>query len=192
MPRPHRIDLPGRPLTFDREKAAVVLERMSEGETLTAICREPDMPPMSTVRSWAGNPKLAWFGAAFAQARRDQARVLAEETIDIADKSVSAEKITQIYAAQLRVNSRRWLASRYDAETYGDKTIQPAGANATVHVYLPQKGGQPGDFGPGDRPGPATDPGPGRGRRGLNGGGWLRPTRPGQAGNPGHSASALL
>ena len=48
-------------------------------------------------------------------ARKDKARILAEQTIDVSDTENDSPKATN------RIKSRQWLARCYDTETYGDK-----------------------------------------------------------------------
>ena len=100
MARPKNLAaLTGRPSTFNLAQASRVLERMCAGEALTRIGRDPDMPAATTVLSWAENPRRAWFGAAFRAAQREQARVWSEQRLEIADETVNATAVHQIYSA---------------------------------------------------------------------------------------------
>jgi hypothetical protein len=139
MARPKNLAaLTGRPSTFNTAQACAVLERVSNGEALTVIGKEPDMPASTTVLSWAET--RPWFKAALQQAQRMQARHLHEEQLPIADSTAGAKSVAEIYSAQLRCNVRRNLAKHLDPETYGER-VMPAGAGggATVHIYLPGK-----------------------------------------------------
>ena len=120
-----------------------MLERLSKGEALTVIGKEPDMPACSTVLSWADN--RPWFKAALQQAQRLQARHLHEQQLPIADSTVGAQTVAEIYSAQLRCNVRRNLAKHLDPDTYGDRVL-PAGAGggSQINIFLPAKG-DPGD-----------------------------------------------
>ncbi|WP_433995712.1 hypothetical protein [Bradyrhizobium tropiciagri] len=44
---------PGRPTLYTAEIAATILGRLSEGQTLRAVCRDEALPAESTVRLWA-------------------------------------------------------------------------------------------------------------------------------------------
>jgi hypothetical protein len=49
--------------------------------------------------------------------------------------------VHEIYSAQLRCSQRRWLASKYDAEIFGDRVMLPAPGGAQINVYSPAKPG---------------------------------------------------
>ena len=43
----------GTPSVYTAELAEEICARLAAGESLKAICRDPDMPPFSTVQGWA-------------------------------------------------------------------------------------------------------------------------------------------
>jgi hypothetical protein len=62
--------------------------------------------------------------AMLAQARKIAASALAEETVDILENAdETKEALTK---AKLRAENNRWLASKYDRETYGESAPQVA------------------------------------------------------------------
>jgi hypothetical protein len=143
MARPinlHR--LTGRPTRYTIEVAAEILQRMSDGEPLHRICNDPDRPDLpsdNTVRGWADSGKHPGFAEAFRRARQHQAHRWFEETVALADESQCAETVPQLGSYQLRVNARRWAASRIIPEEYGERVPPAAGGGATIHIYLPGK-----------------------------------------------------
>jgi hypothetical protein len=110
---------------------------MQAGELLCHITQDPDMPPATTVRSWASNPKHAWFGEAFRKAREDQAHAWFEECIGIADETVNAEAAHQVFSAQTRIRARQFASSRILPHEYGDKPHPATHDGAIVRIYLP-------------------------------------------------------
>ena len=44
----------GRPSSYTKEKALVICERISSGESLVQICKDDGMPPCKTVFVWLG------------------------------------------------------------------------------------------------------------------------------------------
>lgn len=83
---------------FDIELAHAILQRMADGESLTAICRTAGMPTATTVYRWAG--RYEDFGEAFVLirtlARRNRAArtARARATAAKARKGVKNPKIT--------------------------------------------------------------------------------------------------
>ena len=102
----------GRPSTFSPEIAAIICERLAEGESLRKITSDSDMPSMYTVYYWIG--QQAEFANQYAHARADQADTLADEILHIADTDPDASK------ARVRVDARKWVASKLKPKKYGD------------------------------------------------------------------------
>jgi len=123
-----------RPSRFDQETADAICERLISGESLRSICETEGMPDKATVCRWlaANEP----FRDQYARAREMQADILADETLDIADDGrndwmekygkdgeqvgwqVNQEAIGR---SRLRLDARRWYASKLAPKKYGDK-----------------------------------------------------------------------
>lgn len=115
----------GRPSKFTQELADQICTRLAEGESLRAICRpegndDESMPHIGTILRWVGeNPG---FREQYTRAREVQAETLADEIITISDGSKFADDdATQIARARLRVDTRKWVASKLLPKKYGDK-----------------------------------------------------------------------
>lgn len=105
-----------RPSDYSEELASTICLRLSQGDTLIALCREDDMPDKSTVFRWlAKHPE---FRDKYARAREEQADVFAEETVVIADETQDPSK------ARVQVDARKWFASKVAPKKYGDKIAQ--------------------------------------------------------------------
>ena len=96
------------------------------------------MPSTSTAIVWLADEGKVEFQAQYARAREARADYLAEELLEIADDS-SGDTITDKdgntrvdseFAARsrLRVDTRKWLASKMAPRKYGDK-IEHTGAD---------------------------------------------------------------
>ena len=104
-----------RPSKFTPDLWAGILARMSQGETLTSICKDEGMPASRTVREWGEkDPDLA---AEYARARSDGFDAIADATITIAD-GTDPEMVN---CARLQVDTRKWLLARWDPKRYGDR-----------------------------------------------------------------------
>lgn len=128
----------GRPSDYTPEMASILCERISKGDSLRAICREDEMPGQSTVFQWLAANKE--FAEQYARAREAQADFYAEEIIEISDDGTNdwmerrseAEKGAgvntgwvlngeHVQRSRLRVDARKWFASKVAPKKYGDK-----------------------------------------------------------------------
>ena len=114
----------GRPDTYDQDVADWICDRLAEGEQLDDICKEPDMPPASTVRRWAYAGREP-FASDYARARsigheRMVAEILAIGDADyrLDDGSVDNAAVQQ---ARIMCENRKWLLSKMLPRTFGDK-----------------------------------------------------------------------
>ena len=134
--------IPGQGLTYTSAIADVICERLENGETLTAICKDIGTPA-STVVKWS-NKNHDGFGERYARARELGWNVVADQVIDIADEETTPDMIGQ---QRNRIDTRKWLLSKRLPKTFGDKvatTNQTIGADGNpvdpvplVQVYLP-------------------------------------------------------
>lgn len=111
----------GRPTTYTEEISEALCEEIaSTSEGLEAICaRRADFPAWRTVYQWiAKNPS---FAQRYDRAREAQARLYVEEITPIADDTADASNPVVVQSAKLRIETRRWLASKLLADVYGDK-----------------------------------------------------------------------
>lgn len=121
---------PGRPSTYTTELADLICERIADGESLRSICQDEHMPSRASVFRWLAEYKD--FEAKYARAREEQAEVHAESIVEISDEvEVQAnykgeEVVLELSAAavarnRLRVDARKWYASKLAPKKYGDK-----------------------------------------------------------------------
>jgi hypothetical protein len=112
----------GRPSDYTQATADEICERLSEGESLRAICLDDNMPHKATVFRWlAANEE---FRDQYARAREAQADVLVDEMIYIADGKHGGEDVQR---DRLSVDARKWAASKLKPKTYGDKVKHVGG-----------------------------------------------------------------
>lgn len=124
QPKPYKPDRPrlsrGRqPLPYDEALGAIICERLSNGESLRAICDDPKMPDRRTVIHWTlRHPE---FAEPYARAREAQINAFAEDIAYIADTEPDPAR------ARVRMEARRWLAERTMPKKYGAK-VEHGGA----------------------------------------------------------------
>ena len=119
-------------MAFDQAKADIICQRLAEGESLRAICRDSGMPKAPTVILWVNTNSE--FAEQYARAREIGYLRLADEIVDIADE-VSFEPVqgldgetkevrvdsTAVARNRLRVDTRKWMLSKMLPKIYGDK-----------------------------------------------------------------------
>jgi len=126
----------GRPSIFSEEIAAAIVDRIMEGRSLRSICKEDDMPGISTVIRWLADDRSEQFRAFRAQyeaAKREQADVLADEIVEIADDGSNdwmarhdpenpgyIANGEHIQRSRLRCDVRKWVASKLKPKRYGE------------------------------------------------------------------------
>ena len=122
----------GRPSKYTPELGKYICARIAEGESLRAICREDEMPVISTVLKWCFD--FPEFSEQYTKAREIQADVIFEQLFEIADEmplmdtynektGYSETKIDNagINRNRLRVDTRKWILARMNSKKYGDK-----------------------------------------------------------------------
>ena len=119
----------GRKSMYSKEMIELVCEYTAQGESLTTMCKRDNMPTKVTIINWLNT--YPDFASAFEDAKRAKAESLADEIIDIADDHASvtfydADGNRRVDAgavahAKLRIDSRKWIASKLKPKVYGDK-----------------------------------------------------------------------
>lgn len=134
-----------RQSSYNQETVDKVCEKLAEGHSLRSICRSDDsMPNMSTIFRWLD--ENAEFASKYARARQVQADVLFDELVDIADDGsndwmtrngyrVEDSEVTK--RSQLRIETRKWVASKLLPKKYGEKYLEEAAASADLASDAP-------------------------------------------------------
>jgi hypothetical protein len=125
----------GRPSEFTPEAANEICERLAKGESLRSICADEEsgwLPSERTVFRWLETNEA--FRQQYAHAREVQAETLVDQIIDIADgkdkldpKELEAQVASDTVVIRdhnrdrLRIESRKWVASKLAPKKYGEK-----------------------------------------------------------------------
>jgi hypothetical protein len=116
----------GRPSGYTDEIAEKILDRISEGEMLTKICQEEDMPPRKTVYTWMS--ARAAFKAAYARAREEWAEFYEEKVLEIAfndkgdffiENGKAVADHARVQRARLQVDTLKWFMMKWAPRRYG-------------------------------------------------------------------------
>jgi len=97
------------------EHKATILSLIADGKSLKSICDDEELklPSRPTIYEWLASDEE--FSDNYTRAREDQADFYADEIIDIADTEPDANK------ARVRIDARKWKASKLQPKKYGDK-----------------------------------------------------------------------
>lgn len=122
---------------WDERVASEMFARLCEGETMTRICADPDMPSFSTV--WRWQQTIPEFAAAVATARRIQAERFCDLGWDIA----CAVTPQTAFATKVQLEQLRWTAAamaprrfgRFKAVTWEDEPAAAAQAEPQQVVF---------------------------------------------------------
>lgn len=121
------------PDPYTPEIAAEICKRLAEGESLNAICKDPNMPSRPTVYEWVLADRDG-FADKYAHARNVGLDRMADEILDISDDGKNdwmrdndpenpGYKANGEHQARsrLRVDTRKWYLSKLAPKRYGDK-----------------------------------------------------------------------
>ena len=140
----------GRPKgsTFTQEMGDKILAGIAEGNSLRTVLRAKNMPGMATVFSWLRTE--ASFRENYEVALATRADAFGEDILAIADNTENDTHTTTyadgvertspntewISRSRLRVDARKWLASKHHPKKYGDMVTQklanPDGGPLTI------------------------------------------------------------
>jgi len=109
----------GRPSDYTKEKGDLICQRVATHDCgLPKLCAMyNDMPSEMAIQRW--RYENLEFRLKYAQAKMLQADLLAEQCLQIADESTPEN----VAVDRLRVDSRKWLASKLLPKQYGDKLL---------------------------------------------------------------------
>lgn len=131
-PRREKATKQGRPSGYTPEIADSICDHIAKGKSLVGWCNTEGNAGYSTVMRWLEAHED--FREKYARARADQADFLAEEILQIADDGLNDTYTDEegnvrtnqdvIARSRLRVDSRKWYASKLLPKKYGDRVQQ--------------------------------------------------------------------
>jgi hypothetical protein len=113
----------GRPAAYSEELAERICEHVANGGFVSQL-QKKGLPSHTTISRWLNEKEE--FSAMFARAREQRAETFADQIVEIADTEEDAAK------ARVRVDARKFVASKLLPRTYGDK--QEVNINQTVSI----------------------------------------------------------
>lgn len=108
-----------------------ILDAMAEGQSLSAILRLPLMPSPGTFARWRAESEV--LQARYARAREALADRWADEVVPISDGATDSDSAA---AARVRMDARRWAASKFAPSTYGERVDVGLSGAAGLQIVL--------------------------------------------------------
>ena len=115
---------------FSQEIFDEICVRIAEGESLRKICKDEKMPSLVSVWRWLNESET--LSKQYTRAREEQAETFVDEILEIADENKDDTSIDEngkliinqevIARSRLRVDSRKWIASKLKPKRFGDYT----------------------------------------------------------------------
>jgi hypothetical protein len=110
---------------FSQEIFDEICVRIASGESLRKICKDDKMPALVNVWRWLNDNEA--LSKQYTHAREEQAETLADEIQEICDAEMPMDAFGKIDAgavnqARLKIDSRKWIASKLKPKRFGDYT----------------------------------------------------------------------
>ena len=112
---------PHRPTLYNDDIANEICVWVSEGKSLNRYCQQEGSVSKAVIYQWLTKDKA--FLDKYEKAREEQADTHADEISDIADERPDGSMEASTFNARqrLRVDARKWTASKLKPKKYGDK-----------------------------------------------------------------------
>jgi len=137
----------GRPTKYTEELITEICERLTQGEPLSAICRDENMPCRNTVGNWTEeNPEV--FGR-IARAREAGEERIAADVLEIVDTPPArvatphgdAIDSGDVANRKMRAEYRLKLLAKWNPKKWGERLELDATVKSGTEVILPHVAG---------------------------------------------------
>ena len=135
----------GRPSDFTPELCAEVCRRIAMGQSMAEVGRADEMPSASTLWRWMMVHEE--FRSNYAKAVDERTECIVDELLDIADNATNDWMMRQvdgelvkvvdkehISRTRLRIDTRKWIASKLKPKKYGDAMIHRGDEEAPIQI----------------------------------------------------------
>lgn len=118
----------GRKPIYTKNKAEEILERIAEGESVKAICRDEHLPSSSVVFGWVKDDKDG-FANRYARAREIQCDVMFDELDELSQKALTVAKGApgtgeagaRVQAIKIEIDTRKWILAKRFPERWAER-----------------------------------------------------------------------
>lgn len=130
---------------YDQNKADEICALITDGWTIRDICALDGMPCMKVLFRWLRENEST-FGKQYERAKEEQAEIMVQEILQIADdgrndwmdkqlKNGDVARVIDhehVQRSRLRVEARKWAASKFKPKKYGDRLIHAGDEEAPL------------------------------------------------------------
>lgn len=116
----------GRPSDYTQELADRICHELALGHSMRTVCKEEDMPVMSTVFKWLREYK--GFSEQYARAKEESTDAMNEDLLDLGDEAVRLAQDVDpkasgavVQGVKLKADNLKWVMSKMKPKKYGDK-----------------------------------------------------------------------
>jgi hypothetical protein len=120
----------GRPTLYNKELGDRICKEIALGKSMRTICGtdekpKEDMPDITTIFRWLRTDPD--FYQQYESAKQESADLMIEDMLDISDDSKDLiegddkSDGARVQSSRLRVDTRKWIASKLKPKRYGDK-----------------------------------------------------------------------
>ena len=140
--------------SYSEELFDEILERISTGESVASICDEEKMPSQRSFYNWLNKDES--LVQRYAHAREAQADAIFDDILSIADEArndwmkrtgedsegwqLNGEHIQR---SKLRIDARKWMASKLAPKKYGDKLQHTGDGGGPLQIQRVKFGHDP-------------------------------------------------
>ena len=125
-----------RPSTYTEEEGQALCEWITNGHSLNSWCRATGRSAYSVYGWMRSEPD---FARRYAQAHEDRTDTLADDMLEIADEMAGSDSIAAVSAAKLRIETRKWIASKLKPVKYGEKQLVETSGQVTFQLGVPSR-----------------------------------------------------
>ncbi len=116
------------PILYTDDQVTAVCEEIASGLSLRKALKEVGIAGKTSFLTWLDNHPD--HKEQYARARRDQAHNFADDIVEISDEETMTSEMAQ--RNRLRVDARKWVASKLLPKVYGDKQALEISGNLTL------------------------------------------------------------
>jgi hypothetical protein len=115
------------PVRYSEAVCDLICTQIAQGISLNKICKQPDMPSIVAVYKWLD--AYPEFVKKYARAKDDSADTIADQILDISDDDALDPNDKRV-----RIDARKWIASKLKPKKYGDKLELGSDGSPIVHT----------------------------------------------------------
>lgn len=116
---------------FNETMADIIVNRIIEGETITAICRDPLMPTFSTIARWRRNNEE--FNELLKFAYEERAHYHHDRALELAEETATKDEVS---VNKLKIETYKWTAERANQKHFATKQVSESGTTITNQIIV--------------------------------------------------------